>query len=192
MADELTIYQDRIRRVWLDGDWWFSVVDVVGVLTDSPRPGVYWAVLKGRIIAEGLGETLSNCRHLKMLALDRKARLTDAGTEEIIRRIIQFVPRRHPTHLHQGHVYAIQATGGGLVKLGYTTHLERRLVSLQNMCPIPLAYIWHRHGARYDEVTLHAAFASRRQHGEWFDLQDLELGELDRALAVLNAEERVS
>ena len=53
MADELAMYQDRIRKVWHEGEWWFSVVDVVEVLTDSPKPRQYWSNLKRRLHNEG-------------------------------------------------------------------------------------------------------------------------------------------
>jgi hypothetical protein len=92
MADELAIYQDRIRRVWLDDQWWFSVVDVVGVLTDSPTPRTYWAVLKRRLQDEGAGQTLTNCKQLKMQAADGRMRTTDAGNTETILRIVQSIP----------------------------------------------------------------------------------------------------
>jgi hypothetical protein len=92
MADELAIYQDRIRRVWLDGEWWFSVVDVVGVLTDSQNANNYWSVLKHRLQEEGANETLTNCKRLKMQAPDGKMRMTDAATTETLLRIIQSIP----------------------------------------------------------------------------------------------------
>jgi hypothetical protein len=50
-----------IRRVWHDGQWYFSVLDVVGVLTDAPRPGVYWSTLKGRVRDEGFAQLLTKC-----------------------------------------------------------------------------------------------------------------------------------
>jgi len=96
MSNKVQIFENHpIRAVW-DEDhekWWFSVVDVVGVLTDSPNPRKYWSVLKTRLKEEG-NETATNCSQLKMLMPDGKMRLTDvAGTEQILR-IIQSVPSK--------------------------------------------------------------------------------------------------
>lgn len=69
-----------IRRVWHDGAWHFSVIDVIGVLTDSPSPGAYWRKLKQRMKEdEGAHETVTNCHTLRMTAADGKQRLTDAA-----------------------------------------------------------------------------------------------------------------
>ena len=66
MADELAVFQDRIRKVWHDGEWWFSVVDVVGVLTDSTNPVRYWSDMKRRLATnEGFGEVYAKCVELK-------------------------------------------------------------------------------------------------------------------------------
>ncbi len=82
-----------IRRVWHDGQWRFSVVDVIGVLTDSPSPGAYWRKLKQRMKDdEGANETVTNCHTLRMTAADGKQRLTDAADSETLLHIIQSVP----------------------------------------------------------------------------------------------------
>ncbi len=81
-----------IRRVWHNGALHFSVIDVIGVLTDSPNPGVYWRVLKSRLKDEGGSETVTNCNRLRMTAADGKQRLTDAADSETLLRIIQSVP----------------------------------------------------------------------------------------------------
>ena len=82
----------KIRRVWQDGRWFFSVVDVISVLTDSPRPRVYWGVLKGRLRDEGASEVFTNCKQLKMKAADGKQRETDGADTETMLRIIQSIP----------------------------------------------------------------------------------------------------
>ena len=84
--------EERIRRVWHNGRWFFSVIDVIGLLTDSANPGVYWRVLKSRLVAEGSSETVTKCNRLKMLAADGKMRDTDAADTETLLRIIQEVP----------------------------------------------------------------------------------------------------
>lgn len=84
---------DKIRAVWNNEQekWYFSVVDVVAVLTESPNPQTYWRVLKKRLKDEG-NETVTNCNGLKMPAADGKMRLTDVADTEQLLRIIQSVP----------------------------------------------------------------------------------------------------
>lgn len=84
---------DKIRAVWNDEQekWYFSVADVVAVLTESPNPQTYWRVLKKRLKDEG-NETVTNCNGLKMPAADGKMRLTDVADTEQLLRIIQSVP----------------------------------------------------------------------------------------------------
>jgi DNA-damage-inducible protein D len=82
-----------IRRQWVNDRWYFSVVDVVAVLTDSVDPGAYWRKLKQRLLeTEGANETVTNCHVLKMRALDGKLRATDAADTETLLRIIQSIP----------------------------------------------------------------------------------------------------
>jgi hypothetical protein len=71
--------------------WYFSIVDVVLVLTESPNPQVYWRVLKKRLLAEG-NQTVTNCNALKMLAVDGKMRMTDVADTEQLLRLIQSIP----------------------------------------------------------------------------------------------------
>lgn len=84
---------DKIRAIWDDEQekWYFSVVDVVAVLTNSPNPQTYWRVLKKRLKDEG-NETVTNCNGLKLRAADGKMRLTDVADTEQLLRIIQSVP----------------------------------------------------------------------------------------------------
>lgn len=77
----IQLFEERkVRTVWDDesGKWYVSVIDVVGVLTDSADPNNYWKVLKSRLKKEG-NETVTNCNRLKMLAADGKMRLTDVA-----------------------------------------------------------------------------------------------------------------
>ena len=92
--DEIKLYENKqIRSVWDDEkeEWYFSVVDVVGVLTESENPQVYWRVLKKRLKEEG-NESVTNCNALKMKAADGKMRLTDVSDMQGIFRIIQSIP----------------------------------------------------------------------------------------------------
>ena len=87
--------ETQVRAVWDDEaeKWWFSIIDIVGVLTDSDYQTArkYWKVLKGRMTAEG-NQLVTNCYQLKMKAQDGRMRLTDAGDTEQVLRIIQSVP----------------------------------------------------------------------------------------------------
>lgn len=94
MPKELELFEDKkIRTAW-DAEqekWYFSVVDVVGVLSDSVDPTAYWRKLKQRLKAEG-NESVTNCHGLKMTAADGKKRLTDVADTEQLLRIIQSIP----------------------------------------------------------------------------------------------------
>ena len=92
--DKLQLFEDKaIRTAWDEEaeEWYFSIVDVVAVLTDSPNPQPYWRVMKKRLKDEG-NETVTNCNALKMTAADGKKRLTDVATTEQLLRIIQSIP----------------------------------------------------------------------------------------------------
>jgi len=83
----------KIRSYWNaeEQKWYFSIVDVISVLTDSPNPQVYWRVLKKRLKEEG-NETVTNCNALKMQAADGKMRLTDVADVNQLFRLIQSIP----------------------------------------------------------------------------------------------------
>jgi DNA-damage-inducible protein D len=81
-----------IRRQWHDGQWFFSVIDVVGLLSEAAEPRTYWAMMKARIQDEGFTQLLSRCEQLKMRSLDGKMRATDAADVETLLRIIQAIP----------------------------------------------------------------------------------------------------
>lgn len=95
--NKIQLFRDKhIRTVWDDEQekWYFSVVDVIGVLTDQPdidHARNYWKVLKHRLVKEG-AESVTNCNQLKMLSADGKMRKTDAADAEQLFRIIQSVP----------------------------------------------------------------------------------------------------
>lgn len=83
----------KIRTVWDEEKetWYFSIVDVIAVLTDSQNPQTYWRVMKKRLKDEG-NETVTNCNALKMIAADGKMRMTDVGDTEQLLRIIHSIP----------------------------------------------------------------------------------------------------
>ncbi len=91
---QLAVFKGKkIRRYWDDDNekWYFSVVDVVDILTGSPNPRSYWKVLKNRLKKEG-SEVVTKCNHLKMQAADGKFYQTDAADTEVMFRIIQTIP----------------------------------------------------------------------------------------------------
>ena len=90
----LQLFEERkVRTVWDDQEekWYFVIVDVVAVLTDSENPQTYWRVLKNRLKKEG-NETVTNCNAFKLRAADGKMRLTDVADTEQLFRIIQSIP----------------------------------------------------------------------------------------------------
>ena len=91
---EIQLFNDRrIRTVWDDKEekWYFSVVDVIEALTDSPDPSTYWRVLKNRLKKEG-NETVTTCNAFKLPAKDGKMRLTPIADQEQLFRLIQSIP----------------------------------------------------------------------------------------------------
>ena len=92
--EAIKIFEEKkVRTLWDDEteEWYFSVVDVVGVLTGSVDPAAYWRKLKQRLKEEG-NETVTNCHGLKMPASDGKMRVTDVATTEQLFRLIQSIP----------------------------------------------------------------------------------------------------
>lgn len=93
-TDHLKQYEQRtIRTHWDEAEekWYFAIVDVIAVLTDSVDPKNYWRVLKKRLRDEG-NETITNCNGLKMLAADGKMRKTDVADVEQLLRLVQSIP----------------------------------------------------------------------------------------------------
>lgn len=89
---KLVAFNDKsIRRVFHNDEWWFSVVDICGVLTGSADPGAYWRKLKQRLSIEE-SEVVTFCHGLKLEAPDGKMRETDCANTESVFRIIQSIP----------------------------------------------------------------------------------------------------
>jgi len=90
----IKVFNERqIRTQWDEEDekWYFSIVDVIGILTESPNPRKYWSVLKTRLKAEG-SQLATNCSQLKMMAADGKYYKTDVADTEQLFRLIQSIP----------------------------------------------------------------------------------------------------
>ena len=142
------LFEDRkIRAVWDDEQekWYFSIVDVVGVLTNSENPQTYWRVLKTRLKKEG-NETVTNCNALKLRAADGKMRLTDVADTEHLFRLIQSIPspKAEPFKQWMAHVAAeridqlqdpelsIQQAMMDYKRLGYSDNwINQRLKSIE-------------------------------------------------------------
>lgn len=92
--NKIQLFAERkVRTLWDDEQekWYFSIVDTVAILTDSPNPRKYWSVLKTRLKKEG-SELTTNCSQLKMRAADGKNYLTDVADTEQLFRLIQSIP----------------------------------------------------------------------------------------------------
>lgn len=95
-STSIKLFEDKnIRTLWDEDQeqWYFSVVDVIAVLTDSANPRHYWNVLKGRLKEEG-NQSVTNCDQLKFQASDGKYYLQDAATAEQLLRLIQSIPSK--------------------------------------------------------------------------------------------------
>jgi len=99
--ENLQLFEDQpIRTAWDESEeeWYFSIVDVVGILTDQPdarHASTYWAVLKKRMNEEGASQLLTNCKQLKLKSpKDGKRYSTDVANTEQLLRIIQSVPSK--------------------------------------------------------------------------------------------------
>mgnify|MGYP000193059617 CR=1 FL=1 len=94
MYDEIKIFEgNRIRSIWNEEkeEWYFSIIDILGILTESENPRKYWSVLKTRLKTEG-SQLATNCSQLKMPAADGKMYKTDCMTTEQLFRLIQSIP----------------------------------------------------------------------------------------------------
>ncbi len=97
----IILFQEKqVRRLWHNEGWYFSIVDVIEILTDSPIPRTYWSKLKTNLLKES-GETYRNWVQLKMMAADNKERLTDCANREALLRIIMSIasPKAEPFKL---------------------------------------------------------------------------------------------
>ncbi len=91
--NKLAIFEEKeIRREWYNDDWYFSVIDVVEVLSESSRPRKYWSDLKQKLILEGFDEVSEKIGQLKLMSKDGKMRLTDVANTKTLLRIIQSIP----------------------------------------------------------------------------------------------------
>ncbi len=157
----IKLFEDRkVRSIWSDEqeEWYFSIVDVIAVLTDSVDPLAYWRKLKQRLKEEG-NESVTNCHALKMPAADGKMRLTDVATAEQLFRLIQSVPspKAEPVKLWiargaaerldqiQDPELSIQQAMADYKRLGYSdSWINQRLKSIE--IRKDLTDEWKKHG----------------------------------------------
>jgi len=93
MENKIAIFKGKkIRRTMHNGEWWFSIIDVVEVLTGTERPRKYWSDLKNKLLEEGYAEVSAKIGQLKLESSDGKLRETDCANTESLFRIIQSIP----------------------------------------------------------------------------------------------------
>lgn len=91
--NQLALFQNKeVRKIWHNGEWWFSIIDAIEVLSNSSRPRKYWNDLKKKLITEGFVELSENIGQLKMMSTDGKYYKTDAANTATMMRIILSVP----------------------------------------------------------------------------------------------------
>ena len=186
-SNQIQLFEDQpIRSAWDNEreEWYFSVVDVIRVLTESADPQAYWRKLKQRLKAEG-NETVTNCHALKMKAADGKGRLTDVADTEQLLRLIQSIPspRAEPFKLWLAQVgrerieetidpeLAINRAVQTYAKKGYSADwINQRIISIR--VRKELTDEWQSHGVTEakeyailtDEVTRSWSGMSTRQY----------------------------
>lgn len=131
LVPQIPIDGERIRREWHDGEWHYSIIDMIAVLMDADLKAArnYYHVLKGRLKKEG-NETLTNCKRLKLVAEDGKRRETDVVNTEEALRIIQSVPspKAEPLKLWLAQVGAERFEETEDPELGLFRSLDRAIV----------------------------------------------------------------
>ena len=161
--NQIQIFEEKkVRSVWDDAEekWYFSIVDAVAVLTDSPDPRNYWKVLKHRLKKEG-NQSVTDCNQLKLPSSDGKYYKTDVADTEQLFRLIQSIPspKAEPFKLWMAQVAAdrldqIQDPELGIEqaltdykRLGYSDNwINQRLKSIE--IRKDLTDEWKRHGLK--------------------------------------------
>ena len=188
--NKIQLFENQpIRTAWNEEleEWYFSIIDVIAVLTESKDANAYWRKLKQRLIKEG-NETVTNCHALKMKAADGKRRLTDVASTEQLLRIIQSIPSKkaEPFKLWLAQVgrdrieeiidpeLTIDRALETYAKKGYPADwINQRLQTIR--ARKELTDEWHSHGVQYailtDEVTKAWSGMSTRQYKNYKGLK---------------------
>jgi hypothetical protein len=182
-----------IRRVWHDGRWFFSVIDMVGMLTDAPKPRMYWADMKRYVQGEGFSEVLEKIQQLKMRAADGKMRQTDAADTETLLRLIQSIPSPKAEPVKQWLARV------GAERLDTTTRPIDAAQASTDVATVPKptpnapAVLWARY---YEQLAaLYYRQAAYEERLTVIDTQltehDLQLGELHSRIESLESGQRL-
>ena len=118
----IRFYKDReVRAIWSDeqNKWFFSIVDIVAAITESPRPRVYWGTVKNRQKAQ-YGELYSKCIQLKLLSADGKRYATDCFAQEDIIEVVKTLPAKNTTAFLNWFAYSDNSIDGQSRKKAYT------------------------------------------------------------------------
>ena len=184
--ESIRLFEERkVRAIWDDEqeEWYFSIVDVISILTDSPNPRKYWSVLKTRLKREG-SELTTNCSQLKMQAADGKKYLTDVANTEQLFRLIQSVPspKAEPFKLWIAQVakerldqmqdpeLSIEQAMADYKRLGYSDNwINQRLKSIE--IRKDLTDEWKKRGL---EEGLHFATLTYIIYKSWSDMTSKE------------------
>ena len=184
--EPIRLFEERkVRAIWDDEqeEWYFSIVDVISILTDSPNPRKYWSVLKTRLKREG-SELTTNCSQLKMQAADGKKYLTDVANTEQLFRLIQSVPspKAEPFKLWIAQVakerldqmqdpeLSIEQAMADYKRLGYSDNwINQRLKSIE--IRKDLTDEWKKRGL---EEGLHFATLTDIIYKSWSDMTSKE------------------
>ena len=184
--ESIRLFEERkVRAIWDDEqeEWYFSIVDVISILTDSPNPRKYWSVLKTRMKREG-SELTTNCSQLKMQVADGKKYLTDVANTEQLFRLIQSVPspKAEPFKLWIAQVakerldqmqdpeLSIEQAMADYKRLGYSDNwINQRLKSIE--IRKDLTDEWKKRGL---EEGLHFATLTDIIYKSWSDMTSKE------------------
>ena len=130
MKTSIRFYKDHeVRAVWDEENakWWFSVVDIVAAITDSPNPRKYWSVLKTRLKKAG-NELTTKCSQLKLTAVDGKKYATDCFPQDDITEVVKLIPSKKTTDFLDWFTYSDNTIDGRSKKKAYTL-IESNLVA---------------------------------------------------------------
>ena len=138
-------YKDHeVRAIWDEENskWWFSIVDIVGAITDSPNPRKYWSVLKTRL-KKANNELTTRCSQLKMTATDGKRYATDCFAQDDIIKLVRAIPSKKSSDFLDWFVYSDNTIDGQSKKKAYTL-IESGI--LENMKPGTVKSLQQIHG----------------------------------------------
>ena len=129
MKASIRLYNDReVRAVWDEENakWWFSVVDIVAAITESPNPRKYWSVLKTRLKKAG-NELTTKCSQLKLTAADGKKYATDCFSQDDVTEVVKLIPSKRTKDFLDWFTYSDNTIDGRSRKKAYT-FMESNLV----------------------------------------------------------------